>query len=95
MPQALSDYIAGRDRATTTTSTARPATATPTSCRTTIIDRFCLIGPPAEQVARLERTRGLGVDQFALYLQHDAKDETLAAYGEQVMPALVQGTMNT
>ena len=30
----------------------------------------------------------LGVDQFALYLQHDAKDATLAAYGDQVMPAV-------
>jgi hypothetical protein len=29
---------------------------------------------------------GLGVDQFALYLQHDDKDGTLAAYGEHVIP---------
>ena len=28
------------------------------------------------------------MDQFALYLQHDAKDATLAAYGEQVIPAV-------
>jgi hypothetical protein len=28
------------------------------------------------------------VDQFAVYLQHDAKDETLRAYGEQVLPAV-------
>ncbi len=30
----------------------------------------------------------LGVDQFAVYLQHDVKDETLQAYGEKVIPAL-------
>ena len=30
----------------------------------------------------------LGVDQFSIYLQHDAKDETLRAYGEKVMPAI-------
>ena len=30
----------------------------------------------------------LGVDQFALYLQHDAPGETLRAYGEKVLPAL-------
>ena len=53
-----------------------------------IVDRFCILGPLEEHVRRLEELRKLGVDQFALYLQHDAKDETLAAYGEQVIPAI-------
>ena len=53
-----------------------------------VIDRFCLLGPVATQVERLEELRALGVDQFALYLQHDAKAETLAAYGDKVMPAV-------
>jgi hypothetical protein len=30
------------------------------------------------------------VDQFAVYLQHDGKDETLAAYGEHVIPAVTE-----
>ena len=34
------------------------------------------------------RERWGGVDQFALYLQHDGKDTTLQAYGEHVIPAL-------
>ena len=37
---------------------------------------------------RLQEMREMGVDQFALYLQHDAKDTTLAAYGERVIPAV-------
>jgi len=53
-----------------------------------VIDRFCLIGPVATQVERLRELESLGVDQFALYLQHDAKSETLAAYGDHVMPAV-------
>jgi hypothetical protein len=28
------------------------------------------------------------VDHFGLYLQHDAQDATLAAYGERVLPAV-------
>jgi len=36
----------------------------------------------------LRELEALGVDQFAIYLQHDGKDETLTAYGEKVMPAL-------
>jgi alkanesulfonate monooxygenase SsuD/methylene tetrahydromethanopterin reductase-like flavin-dependent oxidoreductase (luciferase family) len=53
-----------------------------------IVDRFCILGPPAEQIRRLEELRDLGVDQFAIYLQHDAKDHTLLEYGERVIPHL-------
>lgn len=53
-----------------------------------IVDRFCLIGPVEEHVRRLEELKALGVTQFALYLQHDDKDATLAAYGEKVIPAV-------
>ena len=34
--------------------------------------------------------RELGVDQFAIYLQHDAKESTLQAYGEHVIPVLAE-----
>ena len=53
-----------------------------------IVDRFCLLGPASAHVGRLEELRELGVDQFALYLMHDQREETLAAYGEQVIPKL-------
>jgi len=32
--------------------------------------------------------KDVGVDQFAGYLQHDNKEETLRVYGETIMPAL-------
>jgi probable F420-dependent oxidoreductase len=84
VPQALTDYIAGRTgydynehgRAGNTHTSFVPDD---------VVDRFCILGDVAEHVAKLEALRELGVDQFALYLQHDAKDETLAAYGDQVM----------
>mgnify|MGYP000480521209 CR=1 FL=1 len=41
---------------------------------------------PNAQVA--EALRELGVDQFAGYLQHDNKEETLRVYGEHVIPAV-------
>lgn len=53
-----------------------------------IVDRFCLLGPPDHHLARLRELRGLGIDQFALYLQHDGIDQTLAAYGDTVIPAM-------
>jgi probable F420-dependent oxidoreductase len=85
VPKALSDYIAGRQgydynqhgKAGNTHTDFVPDE---------VIDRFCLIGPVDRQVARLGELADLGVDQFALYLQHDAKAETLAAFGDAVIP---------
>jgi probable F420-dependent oxidoreductase len=87
IPKALSDYIAAREgydynehgKAGNTHTTFVPDE---------VIDRFCLIGPVESQVQRLHELEQLGVDQFALYLQHDAKAETLAAYGDKVLPAV-------
>ncbi|MFB7668276.1 TIGR03842 family LLM class F420-dependent oxidoreductase [Kitasatospora sp. NPDC056138] len=53
-----------------------------------IVDRFCLIGPPEAQLARLAELRALGVDQFAVYAMHDAVEATIDAYGKSVIPAL-------
>lgn len=53
-----------------------------------IVDRFCLLGPPAAHIERLQALRELGVDQFAVYAMHDAKEEVIEAYGRDVIPAL-------
>jgi len=87
IPKALSDYIAGR--AGYDYNQHGKAGSTHTDfVPDEVIDRFCLVGPVDQQVARLEELRAMGVDQFALYLQHDAKDATLASYGERVIPAV-------
>jgi probable F420-dependent oxidoreductase len=53
-----------------------------------VVDRFCLLGPPAAQLDRLAGLRALGVDQFAIYAMHDAREATIEAYGESVIPHL-------
>lgn len=53
-----------------------------------IVDRFCLLGPPEAHVEKLRELRALGVDQFAVYAMHDAKEATIDAYGTSVIPAL-------
>src|SRR5918998_4472967 len=86
VPQALTDYIRGRQgydyaehgRAGNTHTDFVPDG---------VVDRFCLLGPVEEHIKRLTELRELGVDQFALYLQHDAKESTLDAYGAHVLPA--------
>ncbi|MGW3571516.1 TIGR03842 family LLM class F420-dependent oxidoreductase [Streptomyces sp. NPDC000941] len=53
-----------------------------------IVDHFCLLGPVEAHIEKLRGLRALGVDQFAIYAMHDAKEATIDAYGERVIPAL-------
>ena len=64
-------------RATTTTSTGGPGNTHADFVPDEIVDRFCILGPAEAHVERLAELKELGVDQFAVYLQHDAKEETL------------------
>ena len=36
----------------------------------------------------MQQLKDLGVDQFAVYLQHDDKAATLEAYGESIIPQI-------
>ncbi len=87
VPQALTDYIKGR-KGYDYNDHGQAGNTHADFVPDEIIDRFCIIGPPSEQIRRLEELKSLGVDQFALYLQHDDKDHTLAEYGEKVIPAV-------
>jgi probable F420-dependent oxidoreductase len=87
VPKALTDYIKGRQGYDYNEHGQAGNTHT-TFVPDEIVDRFCMIGPVTEHVRRLNELKDLGVDQFSIYLQHDAKDETLRAYGEKVMPAI-------
>jgi probable F420-dependent oxidoreductase len=87
VPKALTDYIKGRQgydynqhgQAGNTHADFVPDE---------IVDRFCIIGPVEEHIRRIEELKALGVDQFAVYLQHDDKDHTLLEYGERIIPAI-------
>ncbi len=89
VPQALTDYI--KERKGYDYNEHGQAGNTHTDfVPDEIIDRFCIIGPPEEQIRRLQELKDLGVDQFAVYLQHDDKDHTLSEYGEKIIPAVVE-----
>ncbi|MFF4526696.1 TIGR03842 family LLM class F420-dependent oxidoreductase [Streptomyces bluensis] len=53
-----------------------------------IVNRFCLIGPASAHVEKLRALRELGVDQFAVYAMHDAKEKVIEQYGREVIPAV-------
>ncbi|GAA3906280.1 TIGR03842 family LLM class F420-dependent oxidoreductase [Microbacterium invictum] len=87
VPEALTDYIAGRtgyDYNTHGKADNDHVDFVPDE----IVDRFCILGTADQHIAKLERLREIGVTQFAGYLQHDNKEETMRVYGETVIPAL-------
>ena len=87
IPAALTDYIKER-KGYDYNEHGRAGNTHTAFVPDEVIDRFCLLGPASSHVERLEELRSIGVDQFALYLQHDAKSATLEAYGETIIPAL-------
>jgi probable F420-dependent oxidoreductase len=89
IPAALTDYIKGRE-GYDYNEHGQAGNVHTRFVPDDIVDRFCILGPADEHARRLEELKGLGVDQFAVYLQHDAKDETLQAYGERIIPALAE-----
>ncbi|CAN5204675.1 TIGR03842 family LLM class F420-dependent oxidoreductase [soil metagenome] len=87
VPSALTDYIAGRT-GYDYNSHGKAGNDHVDFVPDEIVDRFCVLGTAADHIAKLEELKSIGVDQFAGYLQHDNKEETLRVYGETVIPAL-------
>ena len=87
VPQALTDYISGRE-GYDYAEHGKAGNIHTDFVPDDVIDRFCILGDEDQHIARLRELRDLGVDQFAIYLMHDAKDETLSVYGQRIIPAL-------
>ena len=87
VPKALTDYIKGR-QGYDYNEHGRAGNSHTTFVPDEIVDRFCILGDTNEHIRRLTELKELGVDQFAIYLQHDGKEETLEAYGEKILPAI-------
>lgn len=94
VPQALTDYIAGRESYDYNEHGKAGNTHT-AFVPDEIVDRFCILGTAGQHIDKLEALKALGVDQFAGYLQHDNKEETLRVYGETVIPALKEKIVAT
>ena len=87
VPKALTDYIekrTGYDYNTHGKSDNDHVDFVPDE----IVDRFCLLGTAADHLEKLQELESIGVHQFAGYLQHDNKEETLRVYGETIIPAM-------
>ena len=49
-------------------------------------ERFCILGTPQQHVEKLQRLEAAGVDQWNIYLMTQGQEETLAVYGEEIIP---------
>ena len=87
VPKALTDYIKGRE-GYDYSGHGKAGHDHTDFVPDEIIDRFCILGDEAAHIERLKELEALGVDQFAIYLMHDQKDETLNAYGQRVIPGM-------
>ncbi len=87
VPDALTDYIKGRE-GYDYNEHGRAGNVHTQFVPDEIVDRFCVLGTAEHHIEKLKQLAELGVDQFAGYLQHDNKEETLRVYGETVIPAL-------
>jgi probable F420-dependent oxidoreductase len=87
VPHALTDYIKARE-GYDYAHHGQAGNPTTDFVPDDIVDRFCVLGTVEEQVEKLGVLEDLGADQFNIYLMHDAMDETLEAYGREIIPAL-------
>ena len=51
-----------------------------------ICDRFCVIGNVEQCVTKLRELESIGVDQFNIYLMTHGQEDTLQAYGDDILP---------
>jgi probable F420-dependent oxidoreductase len=49
-------------------------------------DRFCILGSPADHVAKLRELEAIGVTQWNIYLMTSEPERTLEVYGREVIP---------
>ena len=89
VPQALTDYIKGRE-GYDYNEHGQAGNAHTQFVPDDIVDRFCIIGPVETHIERMLALKELGVDQFSIYLQHDDKDHTLQVYGDKILPAVAE-----
>ncbi|MGI9666193.1 MAG: TIGR03842 family LLM class F420-dependent oxidoreductase [Acidimicrobiia bacterium] len=87
VPAALSAYIKERE-AYDYAHHGKTGNPTTDFVPDDIVDRFCVVGPVEDHIAKMELLKDMGVDQFGIYLMHDEREATLEAYGQHIIPAL-------
>ena len=86
VPKALTDYVQAR-KFYDYNDHSRVGAAHGEFVTDEICDRFCVLGDAAQATAKLRELESIGVDQFNIYLMTHGQEETLQAYGDDIIPA--------
>jgi probable F420-dependent oxidoreductase len=85
IPEALTDYVKAR-KFYDYKDHSRVGAAHGEFVTDEICDRFCVLGNVEQATEKLKELESVGVDQFNIYLMTHSQEETLAAYGDQIIP---------
>ena len=91
IPEALTDYVKAR-KFYDYKDHSRVGAAHGEFVTDEICDRFCVLGNVEQATEKLKELESVGVDQFNIYLMTHSQEETLAAYGDQIIPQFSQVT---
>src|SRR4051795_441155 len=85
VPKALTDYVQAR-KFYDYNDHSRVGAAHGEFVTDEICDRFCVIGNAEQIKGKLKELEAVGVDQFNVYLMTHGQEETLQAYGSDIIP---------
>ena len=85
VPKALTDFVQAR-KFYDYNDHSRVGAAHGEFVTDDICDRFCVIGNTEQIKAKLKELEGVGVDQFNIYLMTHGQEDTLKAYGGEIIP---------
>jgi probable F420-dependent oxidoreductase len=85
IPETLTDYVKAR-KFYDYKDHSRVGAAHGEFVTDEICDRFCVLGTAEQATQKLRELEAVGVDQFNIYLMTHSQEETLAAYGDDIIP---------
>ena len=89
IPEALTEYVKAR-KFYDYKDHSRVGAAHGEFVTDEICDRFTVIGNVAQCIEKLRELESVGVDQFNIYLMTHGQEETLEAYGDEIIPEFVK-----
>ena len=85
VPQALTDYVQQREFYDYNEH-SRVGAKHGEFVSDEISDRFSVLGSAEQAIEKLRHLESIGVDQFNIYLMTHGQEETLEAYGKDIIP---------
>ena len=85
IPKALTDYVEAR-KFYDYSEHSRVGARHGEFVTDEICDRFCVLGTADQAAEKLRELESVGVDQFNVYLMTGEQEETLDAYGREIIP---------